>query len=559
MIKIKINNKTIKTEEGKTVLEVARENNIDIPALCHHPDFSPQKSCRLCLIEVEGTRGLQTACSTKAKEGMQIKTESEEIRKARKTNLELIFAQFSKRETCSYYNKLMDWAKEYKIVEDRFENRKKNASTYSFGPSVVFESSACIDCHNCVEACKTQVEFLKLEKKGDFAKVTLNPERRCIYCGQCAAHCPVEAIRIKEDIEKVENAISDKNKYVVFQFAPAIRTSIGEEFGTEEGIVTEKLVGAIKALKADKVFDTCVAADVTTIEEAKEFIERIEEDKPLPMFTSCCPSWVRFVEIYYPNFIKNLTTVRSPQIIMGGLIKTYFAKKENINPKDIFVVSIMPCVSKKYERTRNELDVEGLKPVDAVLTTRELAKYLKQKNIDLNTVEECEADNPLGIVSGAGVIYGASGGVMESALRTAYNQLTGKDLENIDLKGVRGMKGLRCADIKINAKNIKIAVATGISNAIRVLEEVKKNPKAYDYVEVMACPGGCIGGGGQPQPTSYQIRKRRAENLYKIDKGKQLRLAHQSPVVKELYEQFFKEDKIIHKICHTKYFPQIYD
>lgn len=559
-IKFKINGKEVEGVAGETVLQVARRNNIRIPAACYHSDLEPGTSCRLCLVSITGRRGLYTSCSTEIEEGMEVTTDSPEIKKIRKTNLELLFSQhIEKCGDCvkNYHCRLLSLAKECGIKITEFEDRKKGFPIYQFGPSIIFDSSKCIDCHNCVAMCDRQgVGFLKVEENGTFweVKPSKNEKIDCIYCGQCLIHCPSGAFEEVNAIKDVGKALKDKKKFVVFQFAPSIRSSLGEEFGMEYGaVVTGKMIAGIKKLGADRVFDVSVGADITTIEEGGELIERLTKKKGLPMFTSCCPSWVKYVEFNYPQFIKNMTTVRSPQIILGGLTKTYLAEKEKINPKKIVVVSIMPCTSKKYEALREELNVDGMKPIDYVLTTRELACMFKKHNIDLNEIKDEELDTPWDRYTGAGVIYGATGGVTESALRTVFEKVTGKKLKNIDFKEIRGMDGCREGIIKIGSISVKIAIVNGLGNAQCLLEELKKNPKLYDYVEVMACPGGCIGGGGQPMPTDKEIRKKRALALYEIDKKWGLRLAHESPVVKMMYKDFFKNKKIIHKICHTHY------
>jgi len=559
-IKLKINNKEVVGEKGETILQVARRNNIKIPAACYHSDLKPKSSCRLCLVLIKGRKGLYTSCSVEIEEGMEVITDSPEIKKIRKTNLELIFSQhIEKCSGCvrSYHCKLLALARECGIEISKLEDRKKFFPKYQFGPSIIFDSSKCIDCHNCVEMCDRQgVGFLKVEENNFFWEVVPSKEesKDCIYCGQCLVHCPSGAFEEVDAINDVLKVLDDKNKYVVFQFAPAIRSSLGEEFGMDYGtIVTGKMIAGMKKLGADKVFDVSVGADITTIEEGGELIERLTTQKGLPMFTSCCPSWVKYVELNYPEFMKNLTTVRSPQIILGGLTKTYLAEKEKINPKKIVVVSIMPCTSKKYEATREELYVDGLKPIDHVLTTRELAKLFKRKGIDINNIKEEEPDTPWNKYTGAGVIYGATGGVTESALRTVYEKVTGKKLKKIDFKEIRGMQECKEAKIKIGKITVKIAIVNGLGNAKNLLEKLKKNPKLYDYVEVMTCFGGCVGGGGQPMPTDKEIRRKRAVALYEVDKKWGLRMAHESPVVNLLYKDFFKNKKIIHKICHTHY------
>ena len=559
-IKLKINNKVVVGEKGENILQVARRNNIRIPAACYHSDLKPKSSCRLCLVSIKGRKGLHTSCSTEIEEGMEVATESPEIKKIRKTNLELLFAQHI--EQChgcvrKYHCRLLALAKECGIEISKFKDRKKYFPKYQFGPSIIFDSSKCIDCHNCVEMCEKQgVGFLTVKEKDSFWEVCPTEDENidCVYCGQCLVHCPSGAFEEVSSIEDVEKALDNKNKYVVFQFAPSIRSSLGEEFGMGYGaVVTGKMVAGIKKLGADKVFDVSVGADVTTIEEGGELIERLTKQEGLPMFTSCCPSWVKYVELNYPQFMKNLTTVRSPQIILGGLTKTYLADKEKINPKKIVVVSVMPCTSKKYEATREELNVDGLKPIDYVLTTRELAKLFKKRGVDISKIKEEEPDAPWDKYTGAGVIYGATGGVTESALRTVYEKVTGKKLKNIDFKEIRGMQECKEAKIKIGSIVVKIAIVNGLGNAKNLLEKLKINPKLYDYIEVMACPGGCVGGGGQPMPTDKEVRRKRAVALYEVDKDWGIRMAHESPVVDLLYKEFFKNKKTIHKICHTHY------
>ena len=559
-IKFKINDKEVEGVAGETVLQVARKNNIRIPAACYHSDLEPGTSCRLCLVSIAGKKGLHTSCSTEIEEGMEVTTDSPEIKKIRKTNLELLFSQHIERcGDCvkNYHCHLLSLAKECGIKITEFEDRKKGFPKYQFGPSIIFDTSKCIDCHNCVAMCDSQgVGFLTVEENRNFWEVgpSKDPKIDCIYCGQCLVHCPSGAFEDVDAIRDVEKALKDKKKFVVFQFAPSIRTSLGEEFGMDYGtVVTGKMIAGIKKLGADRVFDVSVGAYITTIEEGGELIERLTKKKGLPMFTSCCPSWVKYVEFYYPQFMKNMTTVRSPQIILGGLTKTYLAEKEKINPKKIVVVSIMPCTSKKYEALRDELNVDGMKPIDYVLTTRELACMFKKHNIDLNEIKDENPDTPWDKYTGAGVIYGATGGVTESALRTVFEKVTGKKLKNIDFKEIRGMEGCREGIVKIGSIPVKIAIVNGLGNAQGLLEELKNNPKLYDYVEVMACPGGCIGGGGQPMPTDREIRKKRALALYEIDEKWGLRLAHESPVVKMMYKDFFKNKNIIHKICHTHY------
>lgn len=557
-MKIIIDGKSYLAKKGETILEVAQRNHLEIPALCYHSDLKIKSNCRLCLVEIKGKKGLFPSCSTIVEPGMEVITNSPRIRRARKINLELIFAQH--REECQdclwgFHCQLLNFARKYKIKIDRFEDRKKNYPVYQFGPAIIFDSSKCIDCRNCVEVCQKQgVGFLETKEKGAFFRIVPSSDKNkdCIYCGQCALHCPAGAFEGVGEFEEVEKPLKDKNKIVIFQYAPSIRTTIGEEFGFAYGkVLTNYLVAGIKKLGVDKVFDVSVGADFTTVEEAKELAERIKEKRNLPMFTSCCPSWVKFVEFYYPQFIPHLTTVRSPHIILGGLIKTYWAEKVKIDPKKIVVVSIMPCLAKKYEITRNELFIQGkIKPVDYVLTTRELAYLFHRHQIDLRKIKPRKPDNPLGFPSGAGVIYGASGGVMESALRTLVKNITGKKLGKIKFKEIDGIKKAR---VKIGSRSLKIGVINGIGKAKEILEKLKINPSLFDYLEVMACWDGCIGGGGQPVPTNGEIRKKRAEGLRQIDKKKKVRIAQENPIVKKVYQEFLTEPDKIHSLCHTFY------
>ncbi|MFC1656614.1 [FeFe] hydrogenase, group A [Patescibacteria group bacterium] len=554
-----INGKKVYGQKGQTVLEVARSNDINIPALCYHPDLDIKASCRMCLIEIKGKKELFTSCSTEICEGMVVNTESNRINQARKINLELIFAQH--REECndciwSFNCQLLKLAKKYDVEIARFTGRKNKFPVYEFGPALIFDSSKCIDCGNCIDVCKKQsVNFLEKQEKNHLFEVvpTGNEKRDCTYCGQCIVHCPVGAFEAIGEFEDVEKPLQEKDKIVIFQFAPSIRTSIGEEFDLPYGeVVTDKLVAGIRKLGADKVFDVSVGADFTTTEEAKELLDKIEKNSG-PCFSSCCPAWVKFVEFNYPEFIPNLATTRSPQSIMGGLIKTYYAEKERINPKNIVVVSIMPCVAKKYEIRRPEVETEGTKPVDYILTTRELAYLFHKNKIDLKNIKPEKADDPMGVPSGGGVIYGASGGVAESAIRSAYARTTKQKLSKIEFEELRGVDGIKKANIKMDDKEIKMVVASGLGNARKILEELKKDPKKYDAVEVMACPGGCIGGGGQPVPSNSEIRKKRAEGLYSLDRDAVTRIAHENPIVKEVYDKYLTDEKIIHKVCHTSY------
>ncbi len=557
---IKINKKRFKARFSETILEVAQRNNIFIPTLCYHSDLKVKENCRICLVKIKGEKELKTSCSVKVKPGMEIFTDTPEIKKLRKLNLELIFTQHSQEcHDCVWFSRcqLLDLTKKYQADTSRFSNRKEKRPVYKFDSALIYDSKKCIDCRNCVEVCQNQgVGFLELKGQGADIRVVPSEDKNkdCVYCGQCLIHCPAGSFEGVGEFEEVETPLKQKGKKVIFQFAPAVRTSLGEEFGFPlRTPLTGKLIAGIKSLGVDKVFDVSLGADFTTMEEAKELITKLEDKRKLPLMTSCCPAWVKYIEFYYPEFIPYLTSVRSPHIILGGLIKTYWAQREKINPQDIFVVSVMPCVAKKYEITRPELKIKGLKPVDYVLTTRGLAQLFRKYKVDLNKIKPLQADHPLGYHSGAGIIYGATGGVMESALRTTQAMLNEKEISKIEFKKVRGMKGVKRALVKIKGKSLKIGVVNGLGFAKEILEKLKENPDLFDYLEVMACPGGCIGGGGQPIPTSKKIRNKRAQGLYQLDKKRTIRTAHQNPVIKEVYRDFLKNKKTAHYLCHTHY------
>jgi iron-only hydrogenase group A len=569
---IKIDNKKIETSAGETVLGVAMRSGLDIPHLCQHRDLSVRANCRMCVVAIKGVKSLQTACSTPVQPGMEVTTNSPAIKRARKFNLELIFGEHVEDCPVCVWNWRCDLLKYRKQLNSkllRFPDRKTNRPIYEFGP-IVFDQTKCIDCRNCVEVCPTK--YLEVDESGAEIgiKPSANKEKDCIACGQCIIHCPAGAIKSKGEyqaIDELEKIIKQKNKIVVVQFAPSIRVSIGEELGLPYGAAaTDQLAAGLRKLGFNYVFDTSSAADFTTFEEAAEGVERIVKGKNLPMFTSCCPSWVKYLEFNRPDLVNHLSTARSPEIMLGGIIKTYWAKRAKIDPKNIVSVSVMPCTSKKFEIDRPEFKINGMKPVDKVITTRELARWFLDKKIDLKKIKPAPADNPFGDPSGAGVIYGASGGVMESALRTAYWLITGENLYDYTLfKSVRGLDGIKKAVIKLPKPiktargmrtELRVVVTSRIANAKIILDELEKNPDAYDCVEVMACPGGCIGGGGQSMPVDHTIRQRRAASLYVIDGEKKIRLAHENPAVKEAYADFFKDKTNRHEVLHTTFYPK---
>lgn len=551
---IRIDGREIEAEAGKTILEIAKENGIDIPSLCFHPDVETKDHCNMCLVRIEGEDGLRRSCSTIAKDGMEITSQSEELETERKKNLDKVLAKhLLECDDCVWFQhcRLLELVRKFQakpVAEKNDKDQVLQAGT------VVFDQTKCIGCGNCLETCP--VGYLDLDER---QKVCLSddPEKDCVNCGQCILHCPVGAIEGIGEFEELEKVFDDKDKVVIVQFAPSIRTSIGEEFGLATGaIATGQLTAGLKALGFDHVFDTAAGADFTTMEESDELIERVSSGENLPAMSSCCPAWVKFLEFNYPEFIPNLCDSRSPQVMLGGIAKSYWAEKAGVDPKNVFMVSIMPCVAKKYEIRRPELMIDGMSPVDMVLTTRELVRLFKKKGIDLKAIEEQAADDPLGEPSGAGVIYGSSGGVFESALRTAYFKLIGENMPAGYVKEIRGLDGVKTKEIKVGDKTIRVCVVNGIRNAKKVLEELKKDPKLYDAVEVMACPGGCVGGGGQSLPTTKAIVRKRSESLYAIDEGTDLKFAHENPAVKKAYEEFFADKENRKKILHTSFFKK---
>ncbi|MFA5076093.1 MAG: [FeFe] hydrogenase, group A [Patescibacteria group bacterium] len=560
-MQIKVNNKIVQAKKGQTIL-AALEGIVEIPTLCNHPDLKVKANCRICVVELKGGK-LVTACSTEAQEGMEIFTDTPKVQTARKINLEMIFSEhIEKCADCIYdrHCKLQDYAKKYHGKISRFKDRKGSRNIFRFSDTIVFDQTKCIDCGNCVEVCQKQaVDFYQVKGKAAETIVcpTNNKKTDCTTCGQCIVHCPVGAIQGQPHWSAVEAALNSPDKVVIAQTAPSVRVSIGEEFDLAPGaVVTGKMVGAIKKLGFDYILDTNLGADITTFEEAKECFECLGRGKMV--LTSCCPAWVKYVEFFYPEFVKNISTTKSPQQCVGVVAKTYFAQKLGIDPRKIVMVSVMPCVAKKFEAARPELRLKGgLKAVDYVLTVRELAYMLRRAKIDLTKARERNFDSPSGRSSGAAAIYGASGGVMESALRTALEYYAGEKLTKIDIPAVRGMAGIKKFSVKVKGKTVKIAVANELGNAKKIMELIKSGKEKFHFVEVMACPGGCIGGGGQPVPTNAKIRAARAAALYKLDKGAKIRKAHENPDLLEIYREYFDKQKgLAHHLLHTRNYKQ---
>lgn len=561
-IQFTINGKQYSTTEEQSILKFCQNVGIDIPALCFHPDVKFHANCKLCIVEIAGRQRLHPSCATQLEDGMVIETENPKIFKTRQMLLQYIFGEhLADCDNClqSQNCKLKKYAEYYKVDPKMFKPRKADRPVYCFGETITLDTRKCIECRNCIEVCQNQgIGFLNLERKGyrSTVKPLDEPKNDCIYCGQCINHCPVGALHSRKEFDVVMEEIQNKDKFVVCQVAPSIRVSIGEEFGIPHGeIVTGQMVAGLRKLGFDRVFDVQTGADFTTIEEAKEFVNRVTNKGVLPMFTTCCPAWYKYVEQKHPELIPNCTTARSPNMMNGAVIKEYYSKVIGVPREKICVVAIMPCTAKKFEIKRKEMDIDGIPPVDFVLTTRELAQMLRMQNIDLKKIEKSEFDNPIGESTGASTIYGASGGVMESALRTAHFLITGQELKNVDFKQVRGsLTGIKRTTVKIDGIELRVAVINGLGNVEPILEELKENPEAYHYIEVMTCPGGCIAGGGQPLPVNDEIRKKRAEALYQIDAGKKIRVAHQNPSVQKIYKEFFdKTPGLAHKILHTNY------
>lgn len=529
----KLNNRELIYLPGETILQAARRHNIFIPTLCSHPDFSIKGNCRLCLVEIvkNKKRQIVSACSTPIEPKMEVFLDTPKVKRLVRINLELIFASHVERcATCKlrFNCPLLTLVKKYRVRITRFPDRKTERSNFSFAPAVFHDASQCIDCRLCLEACNKLQKLNCLELVGDGAEQKISPTKNpCTFCGQCVTHCPVDAFSEQSSRNKVKEMLALKDKIVIAQFAPSIRAAIGEEFGLEyDDKMTGRVIAGLKKLGFSYVVDVNFGADITTITEAEELIERLSNKKAVfPMMTSCCPAWVRYVETRRPDLIPNLTSARSPHMHSAGMIKSYWADKKGIKPKDVLVVSVMPCTAKKYEATRPEFKIKGLNPVDAVITTREFALMMKEAKIDFTKLKPQVSDLIWNNGSGAAAIYGASGGVMESALRTAVWTLEKKkSLAKLEFKEVRGISGIKETVVKVADQKLRVAVVNGLGNIDKILRHLDD----YDYVEVMSCPGGCIGGGGQPAPVSAEIRAKRIAALYSIDNRQQVRRAHEN-------------------------------
>lgn len=562
---ITINGINFEVDSGITILEACKKNGFKIPTLCHLRDgLGSPSSCRICVVEVEGGRTLTPSCSTPIANNMKITTNSERVIKARKMNYQLLMASHPDCLSCQKNNmcELQKIGHELDIKERIFEKNLERKIDDS-APAYVRDNNKCILCQKCVNVCENVIGVSCINFIGRGHNVRIGNafdenilDSECIECGQCILNCPTGALMEKNEIEPVLKAINNPKKYVIAQTAPAVRVALGEGFGMPAGsLVTGKMVEALKRIGFDRVLDTTLGADFTIMEEGFELLKRIESGQNLPQFTSCCPAWVKYVESFYPELIPNLSTAKSPHQMFGAIIKAYYSKEYGIDPKDIINVSIMPCTSKKYERQRNEMNAhEGLMDVDYVLTTRELVKLINQSNIDFLSLPDRDFD-PLGNGTGAGDIFGASGGVMEAALRTAYEVKTGKRLEKVEFEQIRGHKMVKEGSIMFDDKEIKFLVVATPKEAKPFIEQAKAGKSPYHFIEVMVCPGGCIAGGGQPIPTNPEIVKKRMLGLYVSDAQKTIRRSYENPIIKKVYAEFLGEplsEKAEHYL-HTKF------
>ena len=574
MINITINGKLIEVEPGTTILDAARKVNIKIPTLCYSPDLSPWASCGICIVRLAGSAKMVRACCTSCENNMSVITHDPEIIAVRKTVLELILSNHP--DDClqcprSHSCELQELAADFGIRTAPFNKVNTNLPVDETSPSIILCPEKCIRCGRCVKVCQDvqnvwALEFLGRGIKGKIASAADTPlnESPCIKCGQCAAHCPVGAIYEHDDTINVWEALQDSEKHPVVQIAPAVRVALAEEFGLPPGtLFTKKIYAALRRLGFKTVFDTNFSADLTIMEEGTELKKRIMGDGVLPLITSCCPAWVDYLEKYYPDLIPHFSTAKSPQQMMGAMIKAYWSQKAGIDGNKIYSVSVMPCTAKKWEIKRND-DMKSAGfgyDVDVVITTRELARMIKQAGIDILNLDDEDADSPLGPYTGAGTIFGVTGGVMEAAVRSAYYLVTNKELSDINFKPARGLDGVKTGEVDFDGKKINVAVAHQMGNIAAVLDKIReaikeKKEVPYQFIEVMACRGGCIAGGGQPYGCTDEIRKQRTAGIYSDDEKSQYRRSHQNPFINQVYEEFFKDKpgcNKAHKLLHTKY------
>ncbi|MBN1347635.1 MAG: iron hydrogenase small subunit [Phycisphaerae bacterium] len=566
MIKIEADNRTIEAQPGEMLLTALKRAGIKIPTLCHVEGLTPTGACRLCVVEVEGQRNLVPSCAFPVAEGMKVKTHSPRVMRARKTIVELLLANHP--DDCLYCIRnrscrLQGIAAELGIRQRRYTGAKNEYPMDTSNPSIIRDPAKCILCGRCVRICEEiqGVSAIDFIGRGSKARIGTAFDEgmnisSCVNCGQCVVACPTGALRTKSHIERVMNALDDPDLFVVVQHAPAISVTIAEEFGLKQGTdICGQMTAALRQLGFDRVFETSFSADLTIMEEASELVHRVKNNEPLPMMTSCSPGWIKYVEQFHPDFIPNISTCKSPQQMMGAMIKSYFAQREGLDPSKIFTVSIMPCTAKKFEAERPEFIRDGTPDIDAVLVTRELARIIRMRGIDLGSITPEQADTPFGERSTAGKIFGASGGVMEAAIRTAHYLITGKELKNLTVKAIRGLEGVKEAHLNIDGLVIGVAAVSGLANAGRLLNEIRQGRRDLHFIEVMTCPGGCIAGGGQPLGADLDAVRARMQALYRIDEKESLRTSHANESVQRLYKEFLGEPlgEKSHHLLHTHY------